>query len=344
MIAKILILSGAAAAISPLAGTAVTAAADLSPAIQEGAAWDRQLSFTLAPSDDSHRDRVQLSLRHGDRNRQSQYGRTFERSELQGLSTADGPVRFRIAREAGTIDCDGTMRDGRGSGECRFMPDAGFAAELDRRGIGRPTGEQQFHLAMAGVGRPLLGELERQGYPRPRVQDLVALGIHGADVDYLRGLDSAGYRVGNLDKLVAFRIHGVTPAYIAELSALGGEFRDMAPDRLVEMRIHGVTPGFARAMTELGHRGLGPSELVAMRIHGVSEARVRELAAIGYRDLSADTLTQFAIHGVTPEYIRDMAAAGYRDLTVQQLVNLRIHGVRAADAAAINAAVAGRRD
>jgi hypothetical protein len=341
MIAKTLILSGAAAVMLPLGGTAAGGAGVDSPAIRESAAWDRQLSFTVEPSDDAH-DRVQLSLRHGDGNRRSHYGRSFARSDLEGLGTADGPVRFRIAREAGTIECSGTMRDRRGSGDCRFTPDPGFAAELDRRGIGRPTSEQQFHLAMAGVGRPLLAELDRQGYPRARVQDLVALGIHGADVDYLRGLDGAGYRVGSLDKLVAFRIHGVTPAYIAELAALGGAFRNMAPDRLVEMRIHGVTPGFARAMSELGYRGLGPGELVAMRIHGVSEARVRELAAIGYRDLSADTLTQFAIHGVTPDYIREMAAAGYRDLTAQQLVNLRIHGVRAADAAAINAAVAGR--
>ena len=340
MFAKIVILTGAA--MLPLAGTASSVSADAPAAARDGAAWDRQLSFILTPHEGAEADRVQLSLRHGDGNRRSQYGRSFARSDLEGLGTADGPVRFRIAREAGTIDCEGTLRGGRGSGECRFTPDAGFAAELDRRGIGRPDAEEQFHLAMAGVGRPLLAELDRQGYPRPRIQDLVALGIHGADVDYLRGLDAAGYRVGSLQRLVEFRIHGVTPAYIAELSALGGEFRDMAPERLTEMRIHGVTPGFARAMSELGYRGLGPSQLVAMRIHGVTEARVRELAAVGYRDLSSDALTQFAIHGVTPAYIREMAAAGYSDLTPQQLVNLRIHGVGADDAAAINEAVAGR--
>jgi hypothetical protein len=342
MFGKILILSGAAALL-PVADTISTGGAGDAAAMQrDGSAWNRQLSFTLEPDEGGPIDRVQLSLRHGDGNRRSHYGRSFARSDLEGLGTADGPVRFRIAREAGTIDCSGTMRDQRGSGECRFTPDAGFAAELDRRGIGRPDAEEQFHLAMAGVGRPLLAELERQSYPRPRIRDLVALGIHGADVDYLRGLDQAGYRVGSLERLVEFRIHGVTPAYIAELSALGGEFRNMAPERLTEMRIHGVTPAFARAMSELGYRGLGPSQLVGMRIHGVTEARVRELAAIGYRDLSSDALTQFAIHGVTPAYIREMAQAGYADLTPAQLVNLRIHGVRADDAAAINAAVSAR--
>jgi len=342
MFGKILILSGAAVLL-PLGATVATGAADFSPAEQQRAsAWNRQLSFTLQPDEGGPSDRVHLSLRHGDGNSRSHYGRTFARSDLEGLGTAAGPVRFRIAREAGTVECSGTMRGRRGTGDCSFTPDAAFAAELERRGIGRPQAEEQFHLAMAGVGRPLLVELERQSYPRPRVRDLVALGIHGADVDYLRGLDQAGYRVGNLERLVEFRIHGVTPAYIAELSALGGEFRGMAPERLTEMRIHGVTPGFARAMSELGYRGLGPSQLVAMRIHGVTEARVREFAAIGYRNLTSDALTQFAIHGVTPTYVREMAAAGYSDLSPEQLVNLRIHGVRADDAAAINAAVAGR--
>ena len=344
MLVKTLILTAAAAALLPLGDAGDTAGAANAAAVQEGRAWNRELRFELQSAETDRTDRINLSLRHGSGNHQSHYGRTMALADLEGLAMTDGPARFRIVREAGIIDCEGVVRSLRGTGECRFTPDSAFAAELQRRGIGRASDEELFHLAMAGVGRALLAELERQSYPRPRVSDLVALGIHGADVDYLRGLDSAGYRVGNLEQLVAFRIHGVTPAFISEMAALGGQFSGMAPERLVEMRIHNVTPGFARAMAETGQREFGPSQLVAMRIHGLTEARIREFAAIGYRNLSAEALTQFAIHNVTPAYIREMAAAGYADLTPDQLVTMRIHNVRAEDAAAINAAVAARDD
>jgi hypothetical protein len=340
MLIKTLLTAGSAALLLPLASGAVE------PAASAQSRWNREMSFTLSPAENGRTDRVELSLRHGDGNHQSQYGRTMPLAELEGIGSADvlagdgGPIRFRIAREAGTIACEGVARGGRGIGDCRFTPDEGFADELARRGIGRPNSEEQFHLAMAGVGRPLIAELERQGYPRPSLSQLVAIGIHGADLDYLRGLDAIGYRLGSLDRLVEFRIHGVTPQYISEIASLGGEFRQMPPERLVEMRIHGVTPALARAMAELGYRGLGPAELVNLRIHGVTEARVRELAAMGYANLDADTVAQMAIHGVTPAYIREMAAAGYTGLTAQQLIDLRIHGVRGDDARAINAALA----
>jgi hypothetical protein len=341
MLIKTLLTAGAAALLLPLA----SGAAEVSSARGESR-WNREMSFTLTPAEAGRADRVDLSLSHGEGNHRSQYGRTMPLSELEGIRAADfvagdgGPIRFRIAREAGTIDCVGVVRAMRGIGDCRFTPDEGFAAELAQRGIGRPGAEEQFHLTMAGIGRPLIAELDRQGYERPNVAQLVAIGIHGADLDYLRGLDAIGYRLRSLDRLVEFRIHGVTPQYIAEIAALGGAFRQMPPERLVEMRIHGVTPAFARAMTELGYRGLGPAALVNLRIHGVTEAGVRELAEIGYANLDADTVAQMAIHGVTPAYIREMAAVGYAGLTAQQLIDLRIHGVRADDARAINAALA----
>jgi hypothetical protein len=312
MIAKTLILSAAFVLAAPDAGEARTAPAE------RGTVWDRQLGFTLSPLGAPGSGRINLSLRYGEGNRQSNHSRTMALADLAGLepgglASAETPVRFRLVREAGTTDCSGTSRGGgRGAGTCRFAPDAAFAADLERRGIERPEPEQLFHLAMAGAGRPLLDELARQGYPTPDMSELVALAIHGADVEYLRELDAAGYRAGSLDNLVAFRIHGVTPAYISELAALDVPFRNMAPDDLVGMRIHGVRP-----------------------------EQARELAALGYRNLGAEALTAFAMHGVTPAYIREMAAAGYPDLSVQQLLSLRINNVRADDARALNEAVAG---
>lgn len=279
MAMKLLLTAGAAALLLPLA----SGAAQVQTSGQSR--WNGEMSFTLTPAETGRPDRVNLSLRHGEANRRSHHSRTMALSELEGIGPADflagdgGPVRFRIAREAGTVDCTGSVRGMRGTGNCRFVPDEAFAAELARRGIGRPNAEEQFQLAMAGVGRPLIAELVRQGYPRPNVAQLVAIGIHGADVDYLRGLEASGYRLRSLERLVEFRIHGVTPQYLAEMSALGGEFRQMPPERLVEMRIHGVTPAYVREMAEAGYTGLTARQLIDLHIHGVRAEDARAINA-----------------------------------------------------------------
>src|SRR5689334_15078538 len=45
------------------------------------------------------------------------------------------PVRFTFAREAGRLDCGGTLGGGRGEGACTFTPDSGFSTFLDARRI-----------------------------------------------------------------------------------------------------------------------------------------------------------------------------------------------------------------
>src|SRR5918998_1583363 len=99
------------------------------------------IEWTISPrqSDGDQRVQLALSYRHpgGGQNTNS---RSYSLAELQGLSPAalassqGTPARFRLVREAGTLDCDGIVRQGRGTGECSFAADARFAAELERRG------------------------------------------------------------------------------------------------------------------------------------------------------------------------------------------------------------------
>ena len=304
MIATKLMLMGAA-----VASLAFAAAAEpLAPT-------DATLPVQWEISPDDEADSVQLSLRYRRDRSESHNSQSFPLGQLEGLDRAQlsssnqGPVHFRMTREAGILDCEGSAADGRGRGDCLFRANAGFADSLERRGLGRPSLDNQYMLALQDVGTPLVEELERQGYDGTDVDDLVALGIHGADLDYLRALGSLGYRADDADGLVA-------------------------------MRIHGVTPDFIRQMGELGYRNFDADELVAMRIHGVDPELVRTLASLGYSRLSAEEITAMAIHGVTPQFIREMAEVGYRNLTADQLVQLRIHGVTAEDARQANAALA----
>lgn len=272
---------------------------------------------------------VQLRLDYERRGQQNSNSRAVSLADLQGLSAAQlagsGPASFRWTAEAGTLGCSGTFEAGRGLGRCDFRPDPRFAAELERRGIGRPSTEQLYQLALARVGVDLLNELDRGRYARPDVDDLVSAGIHGVTPDFVSGMAEAGYRVGSVGKLVEFRIHGVSPDYVRDLAAANPDLVRLHADRLVEMRIHGVSARFVQGMREAGLRDITPARLVEMRIHGVSPEFVSEMNRLGYTNLSVSQLVAMRIHGVSPAWVRQLHERGVRPQGGDELVSLRIH-------------------
>ncbi|HEX8215732.1 MAG TPA: hypothetical protein VF582_09735 [Allosphingosinicella sp.] len=304
--------------------------------IGAAAAQSLPIEWTISPSGSANgANAVQLALSYRTEGKgRSTHSGPHPLSELQGLtaeqiaSLEGSPARFRIVREAGALDCNGIVRRARGTGECSFLADAGFAAALQRRGLGRPSLSQHYQLMLQNVGTPLLEELERQGYRRPDLDGLVSAGIHGVSASYVRSMADAGYRLGNVEDLVSFRIHGVDADYVREMAALdppGGRF---SADQLVGMRIHGLTGAKARQYAQLGYRKLGHEDWISMSIHGVSPSFISELADAGYRGLSAQQLVSMRIHGVTPDYVRQVRAAGYTLPDAEQLVRMRISGVR----------------
>ena len=225
--------------------------------------------------------RVQLEISRRSGNSHWQIGRTVDAASLQGLSAAElagdgGPVRFRIARDAGTLDCAGIVRRGRGTGDCSFAADPRFAAALAERGIGRPTADEQFSMAMHDIGLAYVDEVRRQDYDTPTAAELARAGDHGVTLDYLRGMAGHGYRVGRLSALIRMRDHGVTPDYIEALAR--HDVRDIPPDDIVRLRDHGVQAEFVGELRQLGYRRLAVDEMIQLRDHGVSADYVRTLA------------------------------------------------------------------
>ena len=265
------------------------------------AAAPGSLRFSLEPARPA--GQVQLSMRNVGNGRNSNWSSPIAVAELRGLDPArlraggSAPLAFAIVREAGRFDCSG--RGGRGSadGDCGFAPDPAFAEFLAARGIGRPTRDQAYALAMGNVGRAHVEALAANGYPMPTVDQLVAMGIHGASPGFIRELAAAGYRLRSADDLVAFRIHGVSPELI-------------------------------RTYSQLGYGRLDRDDVVAMAIHGVTPRFVEELAQLGYRGVAADELVQMRIHGVTPDYIRSVAGGSAGRIPVAELVRMRIMGIR----------------
>ena len=250
-------------------------------------------------------------------------------AQLEGLtglklSSANGPIQFKLRRDAGTFAFDGVVRNGVGAGTFEFTADPAFADGLAKRGFSRPTARDQYQLARADVGYAFLDELTAQGYAKPQTADLVRAGEHGVSSTYLRDMGALGYRLGALDQLITLRDHGITPEYVRELSDLG--YKGLAADAIRQARDHGITPAYVRGMRDAGYGSLSMEQLVTARDHGVTPEYVRALGEAGYTKLALDEVIGVRDHGITPDYVREMRQLGYQ-LPLADLVRLRDHGV-----------------
>ena len=284
------------------------------------------LNWEIEPSGTPGRVQLEISRRSG--NSHWVNGNTIDLSTLEGLDAGQlagsGEVRFRIARDAGTLACEGVARRGRGTGECSFLPDARFAATLAERGIGRPSVDEQFSMTLNNIGYAYLDELQRQRYDAPTATELAQAGDHGVTLAYLREMGGHGYRVGRLSSLTRMRDHGVSPDYIEALAR--HDVRDIPPDEIVRLRDHGVSADFVGALRGLGYRRLSTDEMIQLRDHGVSADYVRTLAQNGIRDIPPAELTRMRDHGVSPEFVVAVRRAGY-SFDTNEIVRMRDHGV-----------------
>lgn len=269
-----------------------------------------------------HGINLQMSYRHKGEGR-SNHGRTYEASELVGLTTGSN-VSFQIPRAAGTFHFQGRFDGELGEGTFTFQGNPSYIQEMARIGY-KVDQDDLFKLALFDVSPAQVAELKALGYDDLSLDKLVEFRIFDVTPEYIRELAGLGYRDLPADKLVAFRIHGVSPDEVRELAKVG--LSDLSADRLVEFRIHGVRPELVRAMDEAGYENLSADKLVALRIHGATPEFAREMAELGYTEVSLDKLIEFRIHGVTPEFIREINETGHEGVPADELVAMRIHGV-----------------
>jgi hypothetical protein len=301
--------------------TADTAAA----APQQGTPAGQDLAGTweLRVSRDPGMAQVTVRTAHGN------HGRSIRLDQIPGISldqisAASSTVQLPIRREAGTFNVDGVCRRGVCGGTFVFEPSQTFASELARRGLARPTPQQQMDLALADVGIAYLDALKAAGYASPDLATIVRAAQHGVDAGYLREMTGLGYRVGTLDALTTLRDHGVDPSYVRGMAASG--YSQLSVDQLLQARDHGVDPSYVQGMRDLGYRTTDLAALITTRDHGVDPSYVRGMQAHGYR-LTVEEATRTRDHGIDPNYVDGMAKLGYDKLTIEQLLRARDHGV-----------------
>lgn len=251
--------------------------------------------------------------RRTERGHNSNMGSNYDYSELQGLTREQaergGAVRFQLVREAGTIECEGSFTNGRGSGTFRFTPNASFVSAMKARGFdfekedGRMFGDDRDH--------------EREN----RLFAAATLNVTTALADDLLSADFGKLETEDLFKAAIFKVNS---KFMREMKDSG--FPGLGMEDLVKARIFKIDANFVRDAARMGFDKEPFESLVKMRIFKVTPAFVAEVRGEGLNDLTVEDLVKMKIFKIDAEYIRQAKADG-TPLDVEELVQKRI-GVR----------------
>lgn len=248
-----------------------------------------------ASIDSDESGKLQLNLqRRTEKGGRSQMGQGYDFSELQGLTREQvargGAVRFSLVREAGTIECEGSFRDGKGSGTFRFTGSQSFVAAMKSRGFNfdedaevasgkREHENRLFAAAALGVTTALADDLQAAGFGRLDVGDLFKATIFKVDSKFAREMKEAGFPDLRMEDLVKARIFKIDAAFVSEVARMG--FAGQPMETLVKMRIFKVTPEFISETRGEGLGDLSVEDLVKLKIFKIDSAFIRRAKADG---------------------------------------------------------------
>ncbi len=224
----------------------------------------------------------------------NQHGSSYSYDELQGLSreqVENGSVSFRLTREAGTIVCEGSFVNGKGSGTFTFTPAPAYVSGMQTRGY--PLSDEKLFVS-------------------------TTLDVTLAFVDDLR---SAGFADLSFDDVVKARIFKITPQFIAEMKATG--FPELGMEELVKARIFKIDADYVRQVNAMGFAEKDFENLVKFRIFKVTPEFLSELKAEGLTALSSEDVVKFSIFNISTEFIR-LARAEDPNVTVEEMVQMKI--------------------
>jgi hypothetical protein len=216
----------------------------------------------------------------------NQNGTNYDYSDFQGLSSnPNGAVNFRLVREAGTIDCQGTFTNGRGSGTFTFTPNRGFLDAMKARGfdfekIGKYEGDIEdrlFTAATLNVTTKLADDLLSANFGQLGVEDLFKAAIFKIDGQFMAEMKSTGFPDLKMEDLVKARIFKIDAEYVRQVHDMGFEDKDF--EGLVKFRIFKVTPEFLNSLKAEGFNNLSSEEVVKFRIFNIDTDFIRKAKA-----------------------------------------------------------------
>jgi hypothetical protein len=247
----------------------------------------------------------------GDKKWNHTIGHTFEFSEV-GLSREQvlngGPVSFRLTREAGTIEGEGTFQNEKGTGTYRFIGNSGFLAAMKTRGF-------DFEKD-SSVKNEL--KSKHESTLEEKLFTAAVLNVTTALADDLRSANFPNLDVGDLFKAAIFKIDG---AFMREMKGTG--FPNLTMEDLVKARIFKIDANAVRRATEMGFGNQGFESLVKMSIFKVTPEFLAEVRNEGLTDLSIEQVVKLRIFNINGDFIRKAKAEGV-PLNVERLVERKL--------------------
>ena len=247
-----------------------------------------------ASLDKDNPSKINLNFeRRTDRGRRNQMGQTYDFADLRGLSReqvlSGGPVKFSLEREAGTIDCEGRLQNGKGSGTFRFTGNQGFVSAMKSRGFDfeeaakvndeRNSENRLFAATTLNVTTALADDLLSAGFGKLGVDDLFKAAIFKIDSKFMREMKASGFPNLGMEDLVKARIFKIDAEFVSQITQMG--FAGESFESLVKLRIFKVTPEFITEVRAEGLTNLSTEDLVKMRIFKIDSEFIREAKAEG---------------------------------------------------------------
>lgn len=183
-------------------------------------------------------------IRRTERGGQDNSGNDISLKDLQGLTreqvfSARSDVNFRIVREAGTFQCEGFFKEGKGAGVWTLTINQNFVSAMRSRGYDNLTQENLFTAALVDVQVKIIDDLKSAGYNQLSFNNVVEASIFKVNSEFISDLKSAGFENLSFKQLVEARIFKVDSKFAKEVETMG--FGKQPLKKLVEMKIHKIT-------------------------------------------------------------------------------------------------------
>ena len=239
-------------------------------------------------------DKIQLSFeRRTEKGGRSQHSSSYNYADLQGLSReqalTNGAVKFSLVREAGTIDCEGSFQNNKGTGAFRFTSSPQFISAMKARGFDfeadSSRGKEQnledrlFAAATLNVTTALADDLLAADFGKLEVEDLFKATIFKVDSQFMREMKASGFPNLGMEELVKARIFKIDADFVKQVVAMG--FDKEPFESLVKMRIFKITPEFITEVRNEGLTNLDVEDIVKLRIFKIDGAFIRQARADG---------------------------------------------------------------
>ena len=282
----------AATFVTGLAFVALAAAANVGTRTGSNALAQKALSGEWTASLVEDKSKVNLNFeRRTEKGGKHQHDQPYDFSDLQGLTREQvsngGPVKFRIVREAGTIDCEGSFQNGKGSGTFRFTGSLAFLSAMKSRGFDfeeesddeQNSEDRLFTAATINITTALADDLSSAGFGKLQVHDLFKAAIFKIDSTFMREMKASGFPNLGMEDLVKARIFKIDAKFVTEATQMG--FDKEPFESLVKMRIFKVTPEYVAQVRNEGLSDLSVEDAVKLRIFNIDTEFIRKAKADG---------------------------------------------------------------